>query len=69
MQMTETRYEPAFKALIQTRDMIRVWPEVAGRFERPCLLCAVETPEHCHWRLVAEAVAGGDLARVQHLVG
>jgi hypothetical protein len=38
----------AFRALIAGRDMPRIWQEVAGGFQRPCLLCAEKTAEQCH---------------------
>ncbi|HEY7092470.1 MAG TPA: DUF488 family protein, partial [Ktedonobacterales bacterium] len=42
---------------------------IEERFERPCLLCAEPTPEHCHRRLVAEAFARLEPGlEVQHLV-
>jgi len=50
-------YEQAYRVLIAERDMPRIWQEVAGRFERPCLLCAERTAETCHRRLLAEALA------------
>ncbi|MFC1453500.1 DUF488 family protein [Verrucomicrobiota bacterium] len=52
-------YERAYRALIVERDMLRIWREVAGRFGRPCLLCAERTAEMCHRRLLAEDVAEG----------
>lgn len=50
-------YEQAYRALIVERDMPRIWQEVAGGFDRPCLLCAETTAETCHRRLLAEKVA------------
>jgi hypothetical protein len=44
-----------------------IWAEVAGRFERPCLMCAEKTPEQCHRRLLGEALVGGDAAELRHL--
>jgi uncharacterized protein (DUF488 family) len=48
-------YEIAFRQLLAERDATAA----AGRqllqhFQRPCLLCAEPTPEHCHRRLIAE---------------
>ena len=60
-------YERAYRALIVERDMARIWQEIAGQFERPCLLCAEKTAERCHRRLLGEALAGGDSAHLQHL--
>ena len=60
-------YERAYRALIAERDMPRIWREVAGAFQRPCLLCAEKTPERCHRRLLGEAVTGGEADRLVHL--
>ncbi len=51
-----TDYEARFLALVDERDAIR-------RLERSfvevptCLLCSEASPEHCHRRLVADAIA------------
>lgn len=50
-------YERAFRALVMERDMPRIWQQVKGGFERPCLLCAEQTAETCHRRLLAEALS------------
>jgi len=55
------------KRLIVKRDMYRIWQEVAGRFERPCLLCAEKKTDTCHRRLLGEALVGGDKIRLRHL--
>jgi len=60
-------YEPAYRALVQERDMAGIWQDVAGKFERPCLLCAEKTAEQCHRRLLVEALAGKTGCLVQHL--
>lgn len=60
-------YEQAYRALITERSMTRIWQEVAGGFQRPCLLCAEKTPEQCHRRLLGEALVAGSTDRVEHL--
>ena len=60
-------YEVAYNALIETRAMPQIWREVAGEFQRPCLLCAEDTAEKCHRRLLAEALVGVDPTRLKHL--
>jgi uncharacterized protein (DUF488 family) len=47
-------YEQAFRPLLIERNAGAVGGEILARFQRPCLLCAEPTPEHCHRRLVAE---------------
>jgi uncharacterized protein (DUF488 family) len=51
-------YEAAFHDLLAQRQATDIGREVLARYERPCLLCAEPTPEHCHRRLVAEWWAG-----------
>ena len=61
-------YERAYRALVAERDMPGIWAEVmAGKFHRPCLLCAEKTPENCHRRLLAEALADVGPMAVEHL--
>ena len=60
-------YERAYRALIRERDMPGIWAEVAGGFQRPCLMCAERAAEKCHRRLLGEALVGGDSARLEHL--
>ena len=60
-------YEQAYLALITERDMPRIWQEVAGGFQRPCLMCAEKTAEMCHRRLLGEALVGGMSNRLVHL--
>lgn len=62
-------YEKAYRELIETRNMLGVWQEVARRFTRPCLLCAEATPEFCHRRLLAEYLTRKNGGSVQHLIG
>src|SRR5262245_31045320 len=48
-------YERAFTTLLAARPLTEILAELAGRFARPCLLCAEPEPSTCHRRLVAEA--------------
>lgn len=50
-------YEPAYRALLASRDPSAILADLEARFERPCLLCAEPEPGHCHRRLAAEAFA------------
>ncbi len=47
-------YERSFRSLLAAREAERYGREVLARFQRPCLLCAEPTADHCHRRLVAE---------------
>jgi uncharacterized protein (DUF488 family) len=48
-------YEPRFQALMKERKTITALER--SFFEEPCcLLCSEASPEHCHRRLVAEAL-------------
>jgi uncharacterized protein (DUF488 family) len=60
-------YEPAYRALIAERDMRKAWLEIASGFQRPCFLCAEKTAEHCHRRLLGEALLGGEADKLRHL--
>ena len=60
-------YEVAYRALLQERDMPRIWQEVAGGFQQPCLMCAERTAEQSHRRLLGEAIIGGETGRLVHM--
>jgi uncharacterized protein (DUF488 family) len=47
-------YEQQFLPLLPERGAEAIGRLLLSRYERPCLLCAEPTPEHCHRRLVAE---------------
>ncbi len=47
-------YEAAFTRLLTQRRARRIGRALLARYQRPCLLCAEPTPDHCHRRLVAE---------------
>lgn len=51
-------YTERFLPLLDTRVVQDVGREILERFQRPCLLCAELTAEHCHRRLVVEYWAG-----------
>jgi uncharacterized protein (DUF488 family) len=50
-------YAPAYRALIAERGVLPEALAQLGRHERPALLCACPTPDRCHRRLLAEALA------------
>jgi uncharacterized protein (DUF488 family) len=52
-----SEYVPEFDQMLAERPLREILRGIEERFERPCLLCAEPTPEHCHRRLVAEAFA------------
>ena len=47
-------YQRAFPPLLAERHAEVLGRELLACYQRPCLLCAEPTPEHCHRRLVAE---------------
>lgn len=49
-------YVTAFEQLMEETGMAAVAREVLAPYRRPCLLCAEESPERCHRRLLAERV-------------
>ena len=58
-----------FERMLAERPLREILDGTEERFERPCLLCAEPTPEHCHRRLVAEAFARLEPGlEVRHLV-
>lgn len=50
-------YERAFLPLLEERAAEQVGEQLLTIYQRPSLLCAEPTPEHCHRRLVAEYLA------------
>lgn len=63
------RYAQSYGALIDEREMPRGFLDAAraAGWKRPCLLCAEETPDTCHRRLLAEALAAAGSVEVTHL--
>jgi uncharacterized protein (DUF488 family) len=51
------QYAPAYQALIAERGVLPEALAQLERYERPALLCACPTPDRCHRRLLAEALA------------
>ena len=47
-------YESQFLPLLSERDAGTIGRRLLSRYQRPCLLCAEPTADHCHRRLVAE---------------
>ena len=47
-------YERSFHPLLAERDVVAIGRDLLARYQRPCLLCAEPTADHCHRRLVAE---------------
>ena len=47
-----SKYETEFLNLMKSRHIEDTLPQ--SKFDRACLLCSEETPEHCHRRLIAE---------------
>lgn len=50
-------YERAFLPLLKERAAEHIGEQLLTTYQRPCLLCAEPTPDHCHRRLVAEYLA------------
>ena len=64
-----SEYVPEFEQMLAERPLREILRGIEERFERPCLLCAEPTPEHCHRRLVAEAFARTEPGlEIHHLI-
>ena len=50
-------YEHTYPQLLAERDALTIGQRLLKRYQRPCLLCAEDTPDHCHRRLLAEYLA------------
>ena len=50
-------YERDYPQLLAKRDALTIGRQLLERHQRPCLLCAEDTPDHCHRRLLAEYLA------------
>jgi uncharacterized protein (DUF488 family) len=50
------RYRAGFLDEMATREMRAVLRSLLDRFDRPCLLCACDTADTCHRRLLVEAM-------------
>jgi uncharacterized protein (DUF488 family) len=50
-------YERAFIPLLEGRAAKAIGQQLLTTYQRPILLCAEPTPDHCHRRLVAEYLA------------
>jgi uncharacterized protein (DUF488 family) len=51
-------YVQAFEGLMEETGMAVAARAVLAPYRRPCLLCAEESPERCHRRLLAERLQG-----------
>jgi uncharacterized protein (DUF488 family) len=51
-------YVEAFERLMEETAMVAAAREALAPYRRPCLLCAEESPERCHRRLLAERLQG-----------
>ncbi|NLE43181.1 MAG: DUF488 domain-containing protein [Chloroflexi bacterium] len=47
-------YQAAFIPGLQDSNAEQIGRQILSRYRAPCLLCAEETADHCHRRLVAE---------------
>ena len=50
-------YEREYPQLLAERDALAIGRRLLERYQRPCLLCAEDTPDRCHRRLLAEYLA------------
>ncbi len=50
-------YERAYPHLLAEREALAIGRQLLERYQRPCLLCSEDTPDHCHRRLLAEYLA------------
>jgi uncharacterized protein (DUF488 family) len=55
--LTFDEYAPAYRALIAERGVLPDALAGLAQYQRPALLCACPTPDRCHRRLLAEALA------------
>jgi len=60
-------YAEGFARLMEERGTPEAAAAILVPLDAPCLLCAEDSPEHCHRRLVAEAVAAHTGWEVIHL--
>ena len=60
-------YVKVFEELIRTRKMSEVFRKKYGACKNVLLLCSEPTPECCHRRLVAEAVADDPMRDIIHI--
>lgn len=60
------KYVAKFAKLIASRGFKSHFEEKYSGFKKVCLLCVEPTPEQCHRRLVAEAVASPE--HIHHLL-
>jgi len=60
-------YETAYLKLLEERQVLKALkPE---NFDRACLLCSEEKPDHCHRRLAAEWLQGKwEGVKVRHVL-
>ena len=59
-------YVDKFNRLIAEREFKKHFKEKYSNYNNVCLLCAEETPNQCHRRLVAESIAD-DKGEIIHL--
>jgi len=50
-------YEREYSQLLAERQALAIGRQLLERYQRPCLLCSEDTPDHCHRRLLAEYLA------------
>jgi len=50
-------YERDYPQLLAERQALSIGRQLLERYQRPCLLCSEDTPDHCHRRLLAEYLA------------
>lgn len=60
------KYVIGFDKLIKNRKMKEHFDKTYSKYNNVCLLCAEETPEKCHRRLVAEVISN-DKRSIKHL--
>ena len=60
------KYVVRFAKVIKDREFKKHFEKYYSKYKNVCLLCAEETAEKCHRRLVAEAVAN-DVKEIKHL--
>ena len=60
-------YEVKYNKLIQTRNMVDNFIKNYSNYSRVVILCSEHTPEHCHRRLLVDAIIKNIECEVVHL--
>lgn len=65
--ITWNQYRFIYNDLITERNLLNDFDDEFGKCERVLLLCSEVLPENCHRKLLAEAIAKNNGAKVVHI--